>query len=97
MGEYADMAVADSLDAYWGSDYDEMDKEDSDWAPYGRRYTRSIPTCKICKKSHLYWRTNGDRWVLSEWNGVEYTQHTCSFKGKIGANRISLRRPPDNG
>lgn len=79
MGDYADMALDDSL-ADWGicGYWDNEDDDDGDGPGYGRlsrRYRPAVKTCYHCGQGYLSWRRmpNG-RWRL---HTMEGQLHSC--------------------
>lgn len=86
MGEYADMAVEDSLCVghMWDLYDEDYEEEDAVWIG-SRRRKRNIPRCNTCHKTPLYWRQRTDKsWYLTEYNTKtkQYELHVCKFKWK---------------
>lgn len=82
MGEYADMAVDEALNANF--DYDE-DFDEGGWLGRPRR-KRKLPTCKYCGQPNLVWKEHNGGWRLFdlkiEDDDEEWILHSCLTEGK---------------
>ncbi len=93
MGEYADMAVDESLDPYW-SESDGDYGDDADAIPWIKFHPRKAPepkTCRVCGAKNLHWEDNGDGWrlysfvepSLSTWL-FDSVEHVCFIDPETG-------------
>lgn len=82
MGEFADMAIEDSLFVghMWDVYGEEYEEEGSVWL--GRTRRRPTKTCGFCKAKGLRWGVDPetDRYVLEDPHG---TRHVCKMN-RIG-------------
>jgi hypothetical protein len=71
MGEFAEMAIQEGLDAELSGEFDDED---------GGDYTPRSKTCRQCGTGYLYWGSAEKGWRLFDVNGK---LHSCSKPKEI--------------
>ncbi len=104
MGDFADMAIEESLNAW---EYMELHPEEFHWTDLDggffrqtkrhrrrkdrRRHTGSMRECQFCGKFPLFFHEyEENKWMLAEWNEENKPiRHVCKLKERFNRVRSS--------
>lgn len=93
MGEYADMAVDEALNGYWGDD--DYEGDDADWAPYGfRRRRRKTGNAGVFADFQNYQEHNHEE--TKEVTMAETHRYTLVKPARLLYSSITAKSAPRN-